>query len=1041
MAKMTQWLRAISQRMKVGLQQVYPFDVQSRLEQKVVEKTAESALNAPANMTQDGMSHTQAELALKGYEQLLHSILDNTSTFIIAKEYRQTGGQYLLVNKSYAQLFNTSPETLKGKKVYDLYSAEIAHRLDEDDRWVYESGQSRQIEEEIIIAGNRHIVVSNKFTLRDLDGVPYGMCIIATDLTQRKEEEEVLYRNEALLKTTNQIARIGGWELDIEANELYWTDTIKEIHEVPLEYVPNLTEGINFYAPEYVPVIRAAVEGAMVGRPYDMELQIITAKQNRLWVRAIGQPVYENGRIVKLLGVFQDIHAQKLVNDALRRSETLLNATNQLARTGGWELDLRTNELYWTDSIKEIHEVPPDYMPQLTKAIHFYAPEYVPVIQTAVQEAMAGQPYDLELQLITAKQNRLWVRTIGQPVYENGQVVKLFGIFQDIHPRKLADEALHVSEANLREAQRLAHLGNFEFDLQTQQVRWSEEVYRIFEKEINSPITLEMYQTSLPPADFQRVMAAVEQSAQTLKPYEIEHDVVVSDGRHKHVFALGRPMTNTSGQVTHIFGIVQDITDRKLAEDALRQSETNLREAQQIARLGNFELDLLSGEVRWSEEVYRMFGVEPGHPITLAQFQSFLAPEDLQRMTDTITNTIHTEQASTFEYRVKLYSGEEKYIFAIGRPILDEAGQVRYIFGIVQDITQRKQAEIALQESESLYRALFEQSYDGVILHDAATGKVVAANQALANMLECEVADLIGSSSTDDVPPDEVEDSRDRWQRTLTEGHLPAYERRLITHKGQERYFEITTSAIYGNRATPVRLMQAVLRDITERKQTEERIQTSLREKEVLLKEIHHRVKNNLQVISSLLDLQSSYIKDESVREMFQESRSRVRSMALVHEQLYQSADLARIDFAGYVDNLTGYLLRVYGHLAWNVRLQVDIVELSLSVETAVPFGLIINELVSNALKHAFPNGRSGQILIQLQPVADNRITLTVQDDGIGLPKGITMKNSPSLGLTIVTTLVKQLDGRATLTSDNGTRFEMIFPTEDQRFKERSATD
>ena len=211
------------------------------------------------------------------------------------------------------------------------------------------------------------------------------------------------------------------------------------------------------------------------------------------------------------------------------------------------------------------------------------------------------------------------------------------------------------------------------------------------------------------------------------------------------------------------------------------------------------------------------------------------------------------------------------------------------------------------------------------------------------------------------------------------------------------------------------------------RMRAEEQVRTSLEEKEVLLKEIHHRVKNNLQVISSLLNLQSNIVGDEKVEEMFRESRNRVRSMALSHEQLYQSEGLARVDFGRYIRDLAGTLFRSYGADPAAVRLTVDVADVSLALDTAIPCGLMVNELVSNCLKHAFPDGGAGEILIRLVSDDDARHTLAVRDNGVGFPEDTDHRTSPTLGLQLVSSLADQLGGTIELDRSEGTEFRISF--------------
>lgn len=206
---------------------------------------------------------------------------------------------------------------------------------------------------------------------------------------------------------------------------------------------------------------------------------------------------------------------------------------------------------------------------------------------------------------------------------------------------------------------------------------------------------------------------------------------------------------------------------------------------------------------------------------------------------------------------------------------------------------------------------------------------------------------------------------------------------------------------------------------------SEEAIRASLREKETLLKEIHHRVKNNLQVIASLLRLQSRYLKDDESRAIFEESQNRVHSISLVHEKLYRADDLARIDFNDYLVTLTRGLTDSWGSGS-SIQVNVQAEGVQLTVDTAIPCGLIVTELVTNALKHAFPNGSGGSILVAAQD-CDGSMTLTVQDDGKGLPEKIDFRKSGSLGLELVNSLVRQLGAKLGITRSPGTTFHIEF--------------
>jgi two-component sensor histidine kinase len=293
-------------------------------------------------------------------------------------------------------------------------------------------------------------------------------------------------------------------------------------------------------------------------------------------------------------------------------------------------------------------------------------------------------------------------------------------------------------------------------------------------------------------------------------------------------------------------------------------------------------------------------------------------------------------------------------------------------------------------------------------------------------------------------------------------------EMRTFHHERGFTDHEIALAHLLANQAASAienaKLYEQAQREIARRKEAEEQIKASLREKEVLLKEIHHRVKNNLQVVSSLLYLQSEIITDPVVLDMFQDSQHRVRSMALVHERLYQAQDLSRIDFSDYVWDLANHLLSSYSMSADRVKLEMEADSVALDVDTAVPCGLIINELVSNSLKHAFPahsaptNGTQGhadgqnveahkdpmarspgKILIQLRLDAGGQLQLLVSDNGVGIPADFDMDNTESLGLLLVNSLVRQLRGTLELSTAAGTEFKIAFRLPASRGGERSA--
>ena len=260
-------------------------------------------------------------------------------------------------------------------------------------------------------------------------------------------------------------------------------------------------------------------------------------------------------------------------------------------------------------------------------------------------------------------------------------------------------------------------------------------------------------------------------------------------------------------------------------------------------------------------------------------------------------------------------------------------------------------------------------------------------------------------------------------------------EHRIILNNGEIKYVHEKSDISYNNKGQPVKMIGTV-QDITEQKNINTKLVQSLREKELMLKEVHHRVKNNLQVVSSLLRIQAANVEDKTVGEYLKISEQRVQSMALIHQQLYKTEDLSRINFGDYVRELCTYLLFAYGIERSKINLAVNIEDIYFGIDTALPCGLIINELITNALKHAFPGGRQGTIEISLVKGTDERNNLTIRDDGVGIKNDFNLEELKTLGMQLVSTLSKQLESEIEINNKNGTEVKLIF--KDLIYKKRT---
>ncbi|MCB9421391.1 MAG: ATP-binding protein [Ardenticatenaceae bacterium] len=313
---------------------------------------------------------------------------------------------------------------------------------------------------------------------------------------------------------------------------------------------------------------------------------------------------------------------------------------------------------------------------------------------------------------------------------------------------------------------------------------------------------------------------------------------------------------------------------------------------------------------------------------------------------------------------------------------------------------------------------IIDQMGDGVLVLDAQHC-IIDVNPVMIDLLQKHKSDVFGRPIQQFWP---------NWPQPFFDSQgATGLQMEWVLGETNPRTFDIRMSLLFdGRKQLASRIF--VLRDIGERKQMEQRLQASLYEKDVLLKEIHHRVKNNLQVISSLLNLQASQTTEPAVLQALLEGQDRVRSMSLIHEILYRSDNLAQIDFGMYVRELASQLHQTYSLDDGQIDMDVQVETVLLPLDTAVPCGLILNELVSNALKHAFSDGRSGQIIIQLQTGNGRGCHLTVTDNGMGFPPQLDYRQATTLGLKLINSLIDQLDGSLTVTtSHQGTSITVTF--------------
>lgn len=478
----------------------------------------------------------------------------------------------------------------------------------------------------------------------------------------------------------------------------------------------------------------------------------------------------------------------------------------------------------------------------------------------------------------------------------------IFAIARDVTDKKKTEEKLKRSENLLNEAQSLSKTGSWSLNLETNDLYWSDEMYKIYQIDtsLQGMELSNAFMRTFSEYESGNLNEHVQNALLNGIPYSSERLLVFKDGTKKWVLGTGVPIKDQIGRVHKLEGIAQDITEQKLYNEKLTNNEALLKAAQTMAKLGSWSFDIRSLEVFWSDELYNIFELpnEP-NPDLYQDYLSCLSPNDRIILDERVKKAIELKEPYSVEQKLSFSDGRVKWVLGVGAPILDSSGNVIRIEGFLQDITEQKNAQLIILEN--------------------------------------------------------------------------------------------------------------------------------IKEKETLIKELHHRVKNNMQVISSMLSLQSNLIDDANVKTIFHDSQQRIKSMAAIHDLLYKSYNLSEIDFKEYVHTLITDLIHSYKGSNNSIEMTCDISNVRFNIEKAIPLGLFINEIITNSLKHGFENKENGAINLKLETLPENHFLMQISDNGNGFIE--KQKDSKeTLGLMLIESLADQLDGTLSRTSSsNGTVYTLMF--------------
>jgi len=638
-------------------------------------------------------------------------------------------------------------------------------------------------------------------------------------------------------------------------------------------------------------------------------------------------------------------------------------------------------------------------------------PDVSGIVMSAIDEASRKGVAKGYLYRLSVPSGHEWFEISVSRMQTPGDESRFIMICRDVTERERADAALQESK---RYAESLLNV-SAEIIMATDRegaiTLFNDNGHRLLGYEPGELIGRNWIDTGLPAdvrAGIRGFLATLMRSAdETLVPHE--NDVLCKDGGRKRILWHNTVLRDSGGRVAGVLSSGEDVSAYKELEERYR---TIVETSPDIITV----TDLQGRILMYSPKALSVFGIEDGSAYIGASVTDFIVPEDRARAGDNLGRMMSGESLGVEEYRGLRADGSAFDIEINGDFIRDRERRPVQILFIGRDITKRKRLI-------GMYQMLFDLSPVGIALFDYETGQILESNASLRRMTGYDEAELLGLTIVDLTAPEHVGMSTERIRALDRSGLAEAYTKEYVRKDGTRLPVSVNSAVFIDSDQRKV--VWGLIEDISKRREAEKRVEEALAEKELVLKEVHHRIKNNFSVIQGLLGLQSGTAKDEASVEAFRSTESRVRSMALLYEKLYESADFVEASIAAYLPALAREVTSNFTDIG-KVTVEADVEEIMLDAKRLQALGIVCNELVTNSMKHAFRGRERGTIFVRAGRRA-GKVVVTIGDDGVGLPDGAPSDSNAGFGMTLVTMLAGQLHAGLRFERGGGTRTILEF--------------